>query len=117
MEASSARPERSVRKWQWTRTAGAGIAAVVFVVGGLIGLGWVTYYWTSAQQCPMAPPNNPAPGCTGPVPPLTTENATVITVGSVISTAVLSLGVLFAFIALFFPPPRGPREAPAKQNE
>lgn len=108
-------PSRPAPPWRWTRAAGAGVAGLIFVVGGLVGLGWVGDYWSSAQQCPTAPPSFHVPGCVGPVPPLTTENATVIIVASVASLVFLSLGVLFVFIAAYFPVPQ-PGEPPTERR-
>jgi hypothetical protein len=93
-------PKPSESGWRWNRASYAGIIGLIFVVGGLIGLGWVGSYWVSVEQCPTFPNSEI---CTGPPPPLPTENATVIVVGTVVSTAVLSLGILFVFVGAYFP--------------
>jgi hypothetical protein len=100
-------------KWRWTRATSAGIVGFIFIIGGLLGLGWVANYWSTSQHCPTAPN---VPGCVGPTPPLTTQNATIIDVYSEVSLGSFFVGILFVFIASYFPPEQRPRNSPSGEK-
>jgi hypothetical protein len=89
--------------YKWTRQSTAIVVGVVFILAGVAGFGAVSYVWSSAYQCPQIFPNVCAPL---PAPTLSTENATVLIIGSVASMAFITLGILFIFVAFYFPVPQ-----------
>jgi len=81
------------------RSSAAFIFASLLLIAGIFGLIAVGTFWVSAG-CPH-PDYKSCPNGK----PMSLRNATFVIVGTVVSTGVLVIGALIAFMAAYFPDP------------